>query len=362
MKQLEYLTQYDLSDHNTMALSCVAEQAIFVQTEEQIQTITTDLQSKNKPYLILSGGSNVLLPAKLNATVLIPTMRGIEITNETEQSVIIEAKAGENWHQLVIDTVNKGWYGLENLALIPGLVGAAPVQNIGAYGKQLEDVLTHVTAYHIPSKTWQILTKEYCQFGYRDSIFKRQPNTWFISRIGLSLHKDPQRIHANYGDVQQLATQLANQDQRTTITPKDIMAAIIQIRQHKLPDPTVLANCGSFFQNPIISEAHYQQLQQKFSDIVAYPLANQQVKIAAGWLIDKAGLKGKGIYPILTHDKQALVLTNHQPKQASQQDIQNTQDHIISHIEEMFAIRLVREPVWVNADGSSTNKKSSKDY
>lgn len=242
-------TDYDLSQLNTMALACVADTAVIVDSEAQLDAFMVSYGlDKNAPSLfVLSGGSNVLLPAHLKAIVLRPLMSGITLIDKTPEYVDIEVMAGENWHELVVYTINKGWYGLENLALIPGLTGAAPVQNIGAYGVQLEDYLLSVRAYHLPTRTWHNLSATECQFGYRDSIFKRTPNTWLISRVNFRLHTDPSKVSASYGDVQSVAQDYAEQQDRTQPTPADVMQAIIDIRQLKLPDPAQLPNCGSFF-------------------------------------------------------------------------------------------------------------------
>ena len=345
----------DLSHSNTMALACMADSVVTLTDEVQLDEFMAyyeqDTQHR-KPLFVLSGGSNVLLPAKLNAIVLRPQMRGIQVTAQTDFHVDIEVMAGENWHDLVVHTVAQGWYGLENLALIPGLTGAAPIQNIGAYGVQLEDCLQSVRAYHLPSQTWHDLTTVDCDFGYRDSMFKRQPNTWLISRVGFRLHTDATKVLASYGDVQTVAQSYAIQQGRTKPTPADVMHAIIEIRQQKLPDPKQLPNCGSFFQNPIVPQDQFATLQSSYPAIVGYPMPDAMTKVAAGWLIEQAGLKGGGIEPIFTHQQQALVLTNHAPYIATKQDVAAAQKYIIDTVYEKFAIQLSREPVWVNADGS----------
>ena len=345
----------DLSHGNTMALACVADSVVTLTNEAQLDSFMASYANnpEHKPSLfVLSGGSNVLLPAQLEATVLQPQMRGITMTAQTENYVDIEVMAGENWHDLVVYSVGQGWYGLENLALIPGLTGAAPVQNIGAYGVQLEDRLQYVRAYHLPTQTWHRLSLADCQFGYRDSIFKRAPNTWLISRVGFRLHTDASKILASYGDVQTVAQRYAEQKNRRQPTPADVMQAIIDIRQQKLPDPKQLPNCGSFFQNPIIPQAQFATLKEIYPTIVGYPMPDATVKVAAGWLVEQAGLKGGGITPIVTHQQQALVLTNHSPYQATQDDVATAQQYIAAHVYEKFAIQLSREPVWINADGS----------
>ena len=345
----------DLSHSNTMALACVADMVVTLTDEAQLDAFMANYGKDaelTKPLFVLSGGSNILLPAHLDAIVLRPQMRGIIMTAQTDSHVDIEVMAGENWHDLVMYTVAQGWYGLENLALIPGLTGAAPVQNIGAYGVQLEDCLEYVRAYHLPTQTWHHLTAADCQFGYRDSLFKRAPNTWLITRVGFRLHTDASKILASYGDVQTVAQRYAEQQGRMQPVPADVMQAIIDIRQQKLPDPKQLPNCGSFFQNPIIPQAQFITLQSAHPTIVGYPMPDAMVKVAAGWLIEQSGLKGGGLAPIMTHQQQALVLTNHSPYQATQADVAKAQNHIANIVSKIFAIELSREPVWVNADGS----------
>ena len=345
----------DLSHSNTMALACVADVVVTLTDEAQLDAFMANYGKDaelTKPLFVLSGGSNVLLPAHLDAIVLRPQMHGITMTAQTDSHVDIEVMAGENWHDLVMYTVAQGWYGLENLALIPGLTGAAPVQNIGAYGVQLEDCLEYVRAYHLPTQTWHHLTAADCQFGYRDSLFKRAPNTWLITRVGFRLHTDASKILASYGDVQTVAQRYAEQQGRMQPVPADVMQAIIDIRQQKLPDPKQLPNCGSFFQNPIIPQAQFITLQSAHPTIVGYPMPDAMVKVAAGWLIEQSGLKGGGLAPIMTHQQQALVLTNHSPYQATQADVAKAQNHIANIVSKIFAIELSREPVWVNADGS----------
>ncbi|PNK61545.1 UDP-N-acetylmuramate dehydrogenase [Psychrobacter sp. FDAARGOS_221] len=337
----------DLSHFNTMQLQSHADRLIILNDESQIVPVIQQLKALTQPLFILSGGSNVILPSRLHASVIQPALKGIRVLTEDEDNIEIEVMAGENWHELVTYSVNKGWYGLENLALIPGMVGASPVQNIGAYGVQVEDRITSLTAFHLPTEQWHQFDTADCEFSYRDSKFKREAGQWLISKVVFALHKHPTKVNANYGDVAQIAQQLAEQDKRQQITATDVMQAVIQTRKAKLPDPKQLPNCGSFFKNPIIDHQQFVQLQQHFPDIVGYPMDDQHTKVAAGWLIDKAGLKGKGIDPILTHTKQALVLVNHSGKDnpATQADVLATQGFIQQVIADKFAISLEREPI-----------------
>lgn len=342
----------DLIEYNTMHLACQADRLITLTQESDIEPAVAELDKLGAPVFVLSGGSNVILPEALHASVLHPAYKGIEVLAEDANSITLEVMGGENWHELVVYTVNQGWYGLENLALIPGLVGASPVQNIGAYGVQLEDYMSHVKAFHLPTQTWHNFDKADCQFSYRDSIFKQQAGQWLITRVGFKLHKDALKVNANYGDVSSLALAKAQAEKRSAISAKDVMQAIIEIRQSKLPDPKQLPNCGSFFKNPIIDNGQFTTLSAKYPNIVGYPVGNEHTKVAAGWLIDNAGLKGKGIAPILTHKKQALVLVNHSTADsstpASQHDILATQQLIQQTIQDQFGVALEREPVWVN--------------
>ena len=341
------LVNYDLSALNTMALNCVASQAVILTHEHQVpMACMTHL-----PLFVLSGGSNVLLPEQLDARVLMPHFTGINIVHDADDHVIIDVMGGEVWHELVLHTVNQGWYGIENLALIPGLVGAAPVQNIGAYGAQLADVLVGVKVYDLHAKRWEYITHADCAFDYRTSRFKNNSQK-LITCLRLNLHKDPTRINTDYGDLSTTASDLAHTRGLSAPTPKEVMDAVIQIRNSKLPDPSVLANCGSFFQNPIIGREQCSALLARYPTMPYHDIDTHSVKVPAGWLIERVGLKGGGVAPILTHKQQALVLTNHAPHIATQRNIKISQDFIIKSVAQEFGIFLVREPVWVMGNGT----------
>lgn len=351
----------DISQLSTMALASHARELIQLHHVDEIQPLFARLQQQQQRFVIISNGSNTLLPELLDVTVITPTLHGQTILEEDDQTVRLEVMAGEQWHDLVVSTVTQGWYGLENLALIPSWVGASPVQNIGAYGVQVEDVIESVTAFHIPTLTFKTLSNADCEFAYRDSRFKREVGQWLITSVTFRLHKNP-NVNVQYGDVAKLAAQYANQRLGTSldnpvITPIDTMHAIIQIRQSKIPDTNELPNCGSFFKNPIVDAADAQTLLQRFPTLVHYPVKDNQgqatgkVKLAAGWLIDQAGLKGKGIAPILTHIHQALVLTNHAPQVATQADIERTMTLIQQTVYQQFGVMLEPEPVWIESDG-----------
>lgn len=344
---------YDLSHNNTMALSCVADVAIVLEHEAHISDAISYAKTQNLPLFVLSGGSNVILPNHLHACVLLPKFMGIDIINEQTDHITLGVGGGEHWHSFVQYCLSHGWFGLENLALIPGLVGASPIQNIGAYGVQVSDFIHHVVAYDLVTGERVIFDNPACQFAYRHSIFKQQPNRYLISQVVFTLHKDPNKLTTNYGDVASVSQHIAIKYGRSAITPNDVFEAVVQIRQSKLPNPEELPNCGSFFQNPIITIDTYQKLKQQFNHLPCYPVDENLVKIPAGWLIDQAGLKGKGVFPVLTHTHQALVLTNHAPYQTTQTQIDAAQAFIIQQIQNIFGITLVREPVWVTPQGTT---------
>ncbi|MDO4897009.1 MAG: UDP-N-acetylmuramate dehydrogenase [Moraxella sp.] len=347
----DILSNHDLSHNNTMALSCTARHAMILDNTDtlsnDIATAIDFAKERDLSLFVLSYGSNVILPNQLNALVLLPRIKGIDVLQETDESITLQVACGENWHEFIQNCLDKGYFGLENLALIPGLVGACPVQNIGAYGVQVSDFITKVIAYDLMDGQRHEFNNSACDFNYRHSFFKDNPNRYLISHVVFRLHKDTKTL-TNYGDLSSQAQKFATQNGRNTPHPIDVFHAVIDIRERKLPDPTVLANCGSFFQNPIIPMSQFINLKKQFADLPSYPIDDKMVKIPAGWLIDKAGLKGKGIAPILTHDKQALVLTNHAPHTATQDDIRTTQNFIVNVVQDKFGVTLVREPVWVD--------------
>lgn len=347
---------YDLSCHNTMSLACTADVAIELRNLTDIVQAIAYAHDRHLPLFVLSSGSNVLLPSQLRACVLLPKFQDIEILDETCDNITLKVAAGVDWHSFVVDATTKGWYGLENLALIPGLVGACPVQNIGAYGAQVSDRIVQVVATELATGRLLVFDSKDCRFGYRQSVFKNtfaqatdhqnaNHNAYLITHVVFRLHKDPNRILTNYGDLAQTACVLATKRGNKAPTPLDVMHAVIKIRQQKLPCPTVLPNCGSFFTNPVIDKGKFDTLKARFADLPSYAVSDSEIKLPAGWLIDKAGLKGKGIFPILTHQNQALVLTNHAKSIATQADILATESLIVQTVDDLFGVSLVREPV-----------------
>lgn len=257
--------------------------------------------------LCLGEGSNILLIDSFSGLILKNEIKGIEVLKETDQSVHLKVGAGENWHGLVLHCVNQGWGGIENLSLIPGTVGAAPIQNIGAYGVEVKEVIDEVEFYDMTSDQIRIFKKEECQFSYRDSLFKQQgKGKWIITHVYFTLSKNP-IIKAEYGALQ------AELQKRKITNPriKDISSIVMDIRRSKLPDPKQLGNAGSFFKNPIVPAEVYTRLKTLYPQLVSYPESPERFKLAAGWLIEQCGLKGLRQGACGIHAQQALVLVNY---------------------------------------------------
>ena len=258
------------------------------------------------PLLVIGGGSNLLLTADIQALVLRMATRGIRILSDNGQQVLIEAEAGEPWHPFVQHTLALGMSGLENLSLIPGTVGAAPMQNIGAYGVEIKDVFAGLTALDRHSGELRDYSLAECNFAYRDSLFKQEPGRWLILRVRFNLNRNEQ-LHLEYGPVRQRLTEQGIDHP----TASDVSQAICSIRSEKLPDPAVLGNAGSFFKNPLVPAALVTRLKAEFPDLVAYAQPDGQMKLAAGWLIERAGWKGFREADAGVHKLQALVLVNY---------------------------------------------------
>lgn len=287
---------------------------------------------------ILGGGSNVLFTSDYNGIIIQNTLKGITIRNESDDFIELEVMAGEVWHDLVMYCVHHNWGGIENLSLIPGTMGAAPIQNIGAYGVEVKEVIKSVTGIDLETGLVRTFLNHECEFQYRDSIFKSKlKEKFFISSVTLTLSKKTHRINTRYGAIHDVL----NQHNITTPTIQQVCDAVIQIRRSKLPDPTVLGNAGSFFKNPTITVEQYQELQKSFSEIPGYHSVNQEVKVPAGWLIEHCGWKGKRIGNVGVHTQQALVLVNY--SNGSGAEIFSLASQIISSVKEKFNITLICE-------------------
>jgi UDP-N-acetylmuramate dehydrogenase len=325
----------DLSSYNTFGIQAQCAQfEEFNSVEELAQLIQKHPQT---PTLILGGGSNILFTKNFDGLVLKNEIKGIQTIEEDEKSITLAVGAGENWHEFVLHTIHQGYAGLENLSLIPGNVGACPMQNIGAYGVESKDLIVQVNAFHIESGKIHTFSNEACEFGYRESVFKRKlKGQYVIIEVCFKLLKEA-KVNTTYGAIN---TELASKNIFNP-TIKDVSDAVIAIRSSKLPNPKEIGNAGSFFKNPVISKSHFDSLQKSYPNIPNYPAPNNQIKLAAGWLIEQAGWKGYTNKNYGVHKLQALVLVNYGG--ATGQEIYDLSSQIIADIQDKFGIELERE-------------------
>ncbi len=308
---ISYQKNISLLPYNTFGIDVKAAHLFRLKNPEEITEITDlsdfiEMSHNMTDLLILGQGSNVLFTHDFKGVIIRNEIRGIRILEETGEFVLIEAGAGEKWEDLVDYTVGKNLGGMENLTLIPGTVGAAPVQNIGAYGVEAADVIVSILAFHLEKKEWMTLDNQACGFGYRDSIFKRElKNKTVICSVVFRLSKTP-KLRLDYGDIRKelAARKIADPSVR------DISGIIAGIRQSKLPDPAKTGNAGSFFKNPVISESEFQLLSSSYPHIKSF-IQGGLFKISAGWLIEQAGWKGYRLGDAGCYDKQALILVNY---------------------------------------------------
>lgn len=326
---------FDLKPFNTFGISVKAAHFDRFRSIDALKQLLS--QYPNETLLILGGGSNILFTQDFDGLVLRNEIKGFDILSEDEESVIVKAGAGEVWHEFVMKCIDNGYAGLENLSLIPGSVGASPMQNIGAYGVEIKDVFHSLEAYHIASGEIHSFDTKSCEFGYRESVFKRKfKGQYVIISVAFKLSKKP-NLNTSYGAIE---TEL----QKMGIshpTIKDISNAVIAIRTSKLPDPKVLGNAGSFFKNPVVDQAVVDSILDHYPDAPNYPAEPGKRKLAAGWLIEKAGWKGKTIDNHGVHKLQALVLVNYGG--ATGQQIWDLSGEIISSIQDKFGVTLERE-------------------
>jgi UDP-N-acetylmuramate dehydrogenase len=325
----------NLKPYNTFGIEVFAAAFARFSTIEELESI---LKANTFPsLLVLGGGSNLLLTKDFEGLVLKNEIQGFKVIDETAENVVVEAGAGEIWHEFVLKCIENGFAGVENLSLIPGSVGASPMQNIGAYGVEIKDVFHHLKAYHLETGEVHTFDKEACQFGYRESVFKNShKGQYIILSVAFELSKSP-IINTSYGAIE---TELAAQN-ITEPTIRDVSNAVIAIRQSKLPDPKVIGNAGSFFKNPIVDEAVVQKIQENHPSVPNYPASEGKRKLAAGWLIEQAGWKGKTFDTFGVHKLQALVLVNYGGSTGKQ--VYDLSSQIIASIEEKFGVTLERE-------------------
>lgn len=325
----------NLAPFTTFAVEAKTAYFASFTTIEELKKLLSEV--KDRKLLILGGGSNILFRNNFDGVTLHNKIQGISTVKEDENYIVLKVGAGEVWHDFVLYTLSKGWGGVENLSLIPGSVGASPMQNIGAYGVEIKDVFESLEAVEISSGELRTFSHEECQFGYRESIFKKSlKDKYVITSVSYRLSKHPV-LNTSYGAIENELKSMGVLHP----TIQDVSKAVIAIRQSKLPDPKEIGNAGSFFKNPIISLSHFEKLKKEYPEIPSYKVSEVEVKVPAGWLIDKAGWKGKTIQNYGVHKKQALVLVNY--GKASGEDIYELSEKIIKDIQLRYGILLERE-------------------
>jgi UDP-N-acetylmuramate dehydrogenase len=324
---------YSLKKYNTFGIDVKASYFAIVQSTSELRKLLAEPEFLHLPKLFLGGGSNILLCGDYQGLVIQVDLEGIADLGNG----LIKVQAGENWHEFVLWTLNHGYNGIENLSLIPGNVGTAPMQNIGAYGVELKDVFVELEAFHIASEEIHVFTNEDCNFAYRESIFKhKHKGEYVILSVTFQLSKEG-NLNTSYGAIQDVLSEKGISQP----TAKDVSEAVISIRQSKLPDPKEIGNSGSFFKNPVILKSTFEEIQKEYPDVPSYPVNGREVKVPAGWLIEKAGWKGKRIDDYGVHQNQALVLVNY--GNAKGEDIYKLALEIQSSIKKKFDVHLQME-------------------
>lgn len=329
------IVKASLKSYNTFGLDHKASELLRISDIAQLEGL---LPTDPSQLFILGGGSNILLTGDIDIPVWKNEIRGIKIWKDLGEEVIIKVGGGEVWHDLVLWAIEHELGGIENLSLIPGTVGAAPIQNIGAYGVELTDTFHHLEAYELATGKKKIFEPDDCSFGYRDSYFKRDgKNRYFITHVYLRLKKAPHNLSLEYGAIQQTLSEMG------VVEPgiKDVSNAVISIRSSKLPDPRKLGNSGSFFKNPVLPVSMLETLRQKEPDLVYYPQGDDRIKVPAGWLIQQSGWKGYRKGDAGCYEKQALVLVNYGG--ATGADILQLANEIKNSVKEKFGIDLEPE-------------------
>ncbi|WP_345027769.1 UDP-N-acetylmuramate dehydrogenase [Ravibacter arvi] len=334
---LSFFQNHSLQPYNTFGIEANADFFCRVTAGGQLAEALRFARESGLSPFVLGGGSNILLLGDLPYLVMKMELKGIQVIQEDADQVRLRVGAGVVWHDLVAFAVSQGWGGLENLSLIPGSVGAAPIQNIGAYGVEIKDVFYALEAVRVEDGQTRIFSRDECRFGYRDSIFKQEEkNKWVISSVDFNLSKAG-IVHIDYGDVRKVLAEMGAGQPGIA----DVSRAIIQIRRSKLPDPAETGNAGSFFKNPEIPATVFETLKSKFPAVPGYPQAGDMVKVPAGWLIETAGWKGYREGRVGVHDRQALVLVN--LGGAGGGEVKALASKIQASVEERFGIRLQPE-------------------
>ncbi|WP_340152978.1 UDP-N-acetylmuramate dehydrogenase [uncultured Marivirga sp.] len=336
---LKFLKAQSLKAYNTFGFNIKADLFIKINTTEEFQELLKCKEWRDNKHLILGGGSNVLIVEDFHGLVILNCITGIEILEEEDQSVVVKCGGGENWHEFVLYTLKKNWGGLENLSLIPGTVGAAPMQNIGAYGVEIKDAFHSLEAVNLQTAEIEVFTAADCDFGYRESVFKHKyRGQYFISSVSFKLDRYGfHRLQMSYGIIQDVLKEKGIKSPSI----QDVSESVIEIRQSKLPDPAKIGNSGSFFKNPVINFQQFNKLIEEFPELPSYGLDNGQIKLAAGWLIEKAGWKGYSENGVGVHQKQALVLVNY--GNGTGKDIMNLAKKIQDSVQNKFGVELSPE-------------------
>jgi UDP-N-acetylmuramate dehydrogenase len=322
-----------LKKYNTFGINAYAQRLVSIASPEAMLHL---LDRQGRPDVILGGGSNILFSGNLLQLVALNEIKGKHIIEEHKEQTLVEIGGGEDWHEVVLWTLDQGLGGIENLSLIPGTAGAAPIQNIGAYGVELKDVFHSLDAIDLDRRQKVVFTKEECAFAYRNSFFKQQKGRFFITHIRLQLHKHPV-VNTSYGAIKKVLEQKGI----SVPTIRDVSEAVIEIRSSKLPDPAQLGNAGSFFKNPVVNKLKFEQLRRDFANLVFYQVNSDAYKIPAGWLIEQCGFKGKREGAVGCYEKQALVIVNYGG--ASPEEVLHWVGKIEKTVQNTFGIQLERE-------------------
>ncbi|MGR3811018.1 UDP-N-acetylmuramate dehydrogenase [Jiulongibacter sp. NS-SX5] len=331
------LKNASLKPFNTFGLEAKAKLLVAIKSIDEAIKLTHDEAFKANEKMVLGGGSNLLLTKDFDGLVIKNEIKGIKIIKETETDIYLKVGGGEIWHEFVLFCVTNNYCGLENLSLIPGTVGAAPMQNIGAYGVEIKDVFEELEALNWETQKLERFDNSQCQFGYRESIFKHShKGKYLICNVTFKLSKKP-KLKMEYGAIRE--TLALNGVKEPSI--KDISDAVIAIRQSKLPDPAEIGNSGSFFKNPVITKKLFAKIKDQYDSVPSYPIDESNVKVPAGWLIEQAGWKGYRQGEIGVHQKQALVLVNY--GDGIGKDIENLAYKIINSVQEKFGVQLQPE-------------------
>ena len=331
-------TNIPLKDYSTMRLGGIAEALTTVTTKDELQQALDWAAQRNKPTLMLGGGSNIIFSDGFKGLVIVNALHELTTLSEDDESAVLRIGAGENWDDIVARTVAQGLSGIEKLSAIPGTAGATPVQNVGAYGAEIADVLTELEAYDTVTKKFATLLNKDCQFSYRSSIFKLPTNRrYIITSITIRLSKHPPEP-----PFYEALRDYLDKHHVTDYSPAALRSAVVAIRAQKLPDPHIVANTGSFFKNPLVTRGKLTQLQQDHPDMPFYEMQDGHIKLLAGWLIDQTGLKGYRSHGMKIYEKNALVFINESAR--NYDDLAAFRQEIIEKVETTFGVTLEQEP------------------